>query len=373
MALKSGDWVEVRSKEEILQTLDRDGRLDGMPFMPQMFKYCGTRFKVLKRAHKTCDPVYSIAGRSLPNAVHLNLRCDGLAHGGCNVGCLLFWKEAWLKPVEDSVAFRIPRVAKPNTKASAADQASCTEEDVWAGTRRAGESGDANDVRYVCQTTQLCEFTKPLAWWHMSQYVEDYRSGNITLLEWFRGVLYAGFGRPFGQRLRFARHLYDGFQKLTGGPPLPIRKGTVEPGTPTPIATLSLKTGDLVRVKSHEQILATLDRRNTNRGLFFDVEMVPFCGRVFRVRTPVERFIDEKNGRMKSLKTPAVILENVFCQSRYSSCRLFCPRALHSWWREVWLERVPEGDAASLASSTFATASDEAVGRRTTAAVPERV
>src|ERR1700693_6307128 len=95
----AGDWVEVRSKDEILRTLDKNGRLDEMPFMPQMFQYCGKQFKVLKRAHKTCDPIYSIAGRSLPNAVHLSLRCDGSAHGGCNTACLLFWKEAWLKPV----------------------------------------------------------------------------------------------------------------------------------------------------------------------------------------------------------------------------------------------------------------------------------
>ena len=67
--------------------------------MPQMFQYCGQRFQVFKRAHKTCDPIYSMAGRKLENAVHLELRCDGKAHGGCQVGCLLFWKDAWLKPV----------------------------------------------------------------------------------------------------------------------------------------------------------------------------------------------------------------------------------------------------------------------------------
>ena len=32
----AGDWVEVLSKEEILRTLDKNGRLDKLPF-----KYCG--------------------------------------------------------------------------------------------------------------------------------------------------------------------------------------------------------------------------------------------------------------------------------------------------------------------------------------------
>jgi hypothetical protein len=41
MKTRAGDWVEVRSKEEILRTLDKSARLDGLPFMPQMFNYCG--------------------------------------------------------------------------------------------------------------------------------------------------------------------------------------------------------------------------------------------------------------------------------------------------------------------------------------------
>ena len=99
-AMHANDWVEVRSKQEILETLDKNGRLDGMPFMPQMFEYCGKRFKVLKSAHKACDPVYTMASRGVEDAVHLNLRCNGQAYGGCQAGCRLFWKEAWLKPVE---------------------------------------------------------------------------------------------------------------------------------------------------------------------------------------------------------------------------------------------------------------------------------
>src|SRR5258708_29124462 len=95
--LSVGDWVEVRSKEEILQTLDSKGQLDGMPFMPEMFQFCSQRFQVYKRAHKTCDPDFR--SRSIHDAVHLETRCDGQAHGGCQAGCLLFWKEAWLKPI----------------------------------------------------------------------------------------------------------------------------------------------------------------------------------------------------------------------------------------------------------------------------------
>src|SRR4029079_5255273 len=95
-----GDIVEVRSKDEILRTLDEKGQLESLPFMPQMFQYCGQQFRVYKRAHKTCDTVNRPAGRLMNNAVHLKgIRCDGQAYGGCQAGCLIFWKNAWLKKI----------------------------------------------------------------------------------------------------------------------------------------------------------------------------------------------------------------------------------------------------------------------------------
>src|SRR5215470_17598786 len=101
MRARVGDWVEVLSKEEILRTLDENGRLDKLPFMPQMFNYCGQRFRIYKTAYKTCDTVSGhYAGRRLEDGYHLNLRCDGQAYGGCQAGCLIFWKAAWLKPVD---------------------------------------------------------------------------------------------------------------------------------------------------------------------------------------------------------------------------------------------------------------------------------
>ena len=141
-------------------------------------------------------------------------------------------------------------------------------------------------------------------------------------------------GRP-------ARWLYDQFQSLIGGVPYPRRKGTIPAGQPTPVANLNLQPGELVRVKPHKEILTTLEGYK-NRGMYFDAEMVPYCGGVYRVKARIERFINEKTGKMSALKTPAVMLEGVWCQSRYSYCRMHCPRSIHSWWREIWLERVDE-------------------------------
>jgi hypothetical protein len=72
----------------------------------------------------------------------------------------------------------------------------------------------------------------------------------------------------------------------------------------------------------------------------FDAEMVPYCGRTYRVLRRVTKIVNEKTGELQELKNPCIILDGVVCQSRYSECRLFCPRSIYSYWREVWLEKV---------------------------------
>jgi hypothetical protein len=104
----------------------------------------------------------------------------------------------------------------------------------------------------------------------------------------------------------------------------------------------------LVRVKSHEEILKTVNVENKNRGMYWDAEMVPYCGGTYRVLKRVRRLINERTGKMEEMKNPCIILDNVFCQSRYSACRMFCPRAIYTFWREIWLERVTPAKVESV-------------------------
>jgi hypothetical protein len=365
--VQAGDWVEVRSKEEILRSLDKNGRLEGLPFMPQMFEYCGRRFKVYKRAHKTCDTVsLEIASRRLANAVHLETRCNGKAYGGCQAACLIFWKDAWLKPVvEKANSIQVSTGRKPLERPAQINGVGCSDDDVWRATCIRGQP-DA-DTRYMCQATQLPVFTTPLSWWDVRQYIEDYSSGNASLGEICRGFVYLSYYHltlaKRGRLGRPARWLYDKFQAVVGGVPYPRHRGTLPAGHPTPVANLNLQPGELVRVKPYKEILATLDGFK-NRGMYFDAELVPNCGRVYRVQTQVTKFINETTGKMATMKTPAVILEGVWCRSRYSNCRMFCPRAIYTWWREVWLERVSEEAVVDMKRSEELTASYLAQQRR---------
>ena len=202
--LHVGEWVEVRSKEEILKTLDRKGQLNGLPFMPQMFEFCGRRLRVYKRAHKTCDTVNDYKGRWMDSAVHLEgIRCDGQAYGGCQAACLIYWKEAWLKRaaepyLPDSSSSKAPRELAPTS--------GITQEDVWAGTKAAFNE-NPNDPVYVCQATQVPAATQPLPWWDIRQYIEDWTSGNVGLSRMARGFLYMGFRRLASPRIRLDRPL----------------------------------------------------------------------------------------------------------------------------------------------------------------------
>ena len=89
---RAGDLVEVRSKEEILATLDDHGCLEGMPFMPEMLRFCGKRFPVRAAVHKTCDTAKKMGtARRVSAAVHLaDLRCDGWAQADArrNARCI---------------------------------------------------------------------------------------------------------------------------------------------------------------------------------------------------------------------------------------------------------------------------------------------
>ena len=343
---RAGELVEVRSREEIFASLDKHGRLDSLPFMPEMLAWSGRRLRVYKRAHKTCDPPHGIDGRSMQSAVHLeDARCDGSAHGGCQARCLLIWKDAWLKKIDET---SVPALDSTNTSEGSNDCVSgCRESDVFAGTRKHDEGDTPESPTFICQATQVEEATKLLRWWDVRQYIEDYTSGNVRLSQMIAAFSYFAYGLLISSGIGLGSvflWLYDTFQKLTGGIPYPVRTGRVPQGQKTPSSTLALQPGELVRVRGFQEILDTLDNTNRNRGMWFDAEMVPFCGKTDRVLDRMHTIVDEKTGKLLKLKNDCIVLENAACMACYAKYRLFCPRGIYAWWREIWLERVNTTD-----------------------------
>jgi hypothetical protein len=127
---------------------------------------------------------------------------------------------------------------------------------------------------------------------------------------------------------------------IHGGRKYPFIAGALSGKTPK--EELDLRPGELVRIKSREEIEQTLDRNNKNRGLSFDGEMSRYCGQTARVLSRVRQIIDERTGKMIYLPNECIILAGVVCSGDYMQ---FCPRRIYPYWRENWLERVAESDA----------------------------
>jgi hypothetical protein len=336
MTFRTGDMVEVRSKEEILEMLGRDGRLDRMPFMPEMLQHCGRRFRVSGVAHKTCDTATLLMGRRMHDAVFLeDLRCDGSAHGGCQARCLLFWKTQWLKPVDGAPGANGGNSPRP----AGQRKETCSERQLTEATSSLTASGEA---RYSCQATEHWAASEPLRPLAVSHFIADYRTRNAKLTEILKIVFLHLVWRlrelPFGWSISV--RLYDRVHRLLMGRPDPYREGLIPDGATTPDERLGLQPGEWVEVKSHDEILKTITGRLENRGLKYNVEMTPACGQRFRVAQRVERIIEEKSGRMMTFKNPCITLEGVYCRALYTPYSLLCTRRVPPYFREIWLRRV---------------------------------
>jgi hypothetical protein len=102
---------------------------------------------------------------------------------------------------------------------------------------------------------------------------------------------------------------------------------------------LDLVPGELVQIKTVNEIKATLDANKKNRGLYFDVEMVPFCVRTCRVRARVNQIIEKPTGKMVKIPGDWILLEGTACTGKYHRS---CARAILPYWREMWVRRADE-------------------------------
>jgi hypothetical protein len=193
-------------------------------------------------------------------------------------------------------------------------------------TRACGSDPSDRELRYSCQATRLFEASSPMRKTEVRQYWQDLTSGNVSLWTMIRYMPLAAYNTMVS--------------KLGHGRQIPSVKGLA--GRKTPSEVLDLQPGELVEVKSADEIMRTLDAEGTNRGMFFDTEMLPFCGKRYRVKQRVNQIINERTGVLITMKTPGIVLENVVCMGCYHPNRIFCPRGIYAFWREIWLKRVQE-------------------------------
>lgn len=295
-----GELVEVRSLPEILATLDAQGCLDGLPFMPEMAAYCGQRYAVMRRVDKVWEYAHGSGMRRMRNAVLLKtLRCDGGSHGGCQAGCQLIWKEAWLRP-----AVMQPQRGS-GTTASEPHPAVPAQL-----TTRSGQ-------RYVCQMTEIRQASTQLGGRNFAHYWRDLTGGNIRLAPLVVELSVRLFNST---QWRFGRAMWPVFQPTQGDS--------------SPYQNLGLQPGQIVTVKSKQAIELTLNREFRNRGLEFGKDMLFYCGGSYRVAARVDRILHEATGEMLTFKTPSIVLEGVTAIGG----TIVSPQNEFYFWREIWLE-----------------------------------
>ena len=301
---RGGQRVEVRSALEIAATLDAQGRLDGIPFMPEMAAFAGRRMTVFKQIEKTC--VEGGGLREISPAILLaGARCDGSAHDGCQRGCLMFWKPEWLRPVSETAETPVDLVQETRAR------------------ERLTTAPTVRDGIYDCQSTTLINASIPLSKWKLGHLVRDVRRGELSV-SGLVGIVH--------------RTLTNLVLRRLGRPELGMLVGDASPKKK---GALKLAPGDWVRVRSLEDIQATLGPDSKNNGLSFEPEMGSYAGRLFQVDGRVERIIHEETGRMVKL-TNTVTLKDLVCRG---SCVKNCPRANLLYWREAWLERAEAPNA----------------------------
>lgn len=314
--LRGGDHVRLRGVPELLEVLDGDGCTDALPFMEELLQFSGKTLEVESRADKTCDTInMSGTTRAMTDTVHLaGLRCDGSAHGGCQAYCLFYVKEQWLE--------RADRDSTRDVDNSDHDEL----------TSRLRHFADAGPNTYRCQATQALEASRPLT--GAGHYLRDLQTRNVPIRRLVAGLFWVAVNRYQDfTRWHFPRRL-----RYRDGHHLPDVRGTVRDENWPPPGDVDLSPGDLVEVRSRDEIRATLDEDQRNKGLWFDEEMARLCGRRGRILYRVERLIDEKTGRMLKVKKDLFVVSGlVGCEGIYHK---LCTRSVIAMMRAAWLRRV---------------------------------
>ncbi len=98
-----------------------------------------------------------------------------------------------------------------------------------------------------------------------------------------------------------------------------------------------LRPGDLVRIKSLEEIKACLKDGKT-KGLEFMPSMARYCGREVKILKKINYIFDERAWKMR--KCNSYILEGLICDGVDMFSREGCDRCCFFFWKSEWFEKI---------------------------------
>jgi hypothetical protein len=172
---------------------------------------------------------------------------------------------------------------------------------------------------YVCQMTQLQAASRPIGNWSVINFLRPVIAGNVTLAAFVVGWL---------------THLFNELQHQRGGVSFPAFEPALRDGPANDESPLI--AGDHVVGRPSREIRATLNDRMLHRGLWFEPDMLKHCGHRYPVESEVRKLIDIVTGEMRTMKTPAYVLRNVYFSGER---QLFNAQCEPLFWRGAWLRR----------------------------------
>lgn len=99
--MQAGDMVRVKSQEEIQKTLGQSDQLKGCAFMEEMWSYCGTKQRVLKRVEQFLEEHDYLVKKCKGVVILEGVLCTGTeGYPDCDRSCFRFWREEWLEKIE---------------------------------------------------------------------------------------------------------------------------------------------------------------------------------------------------------------------------------------------------------------------------------
>lgn len=96
--------------------------------------------------------------------------------------------------------------------------------------------------------------------------------------------------------------------------------------------------GEIVKVRSKEEIAKSLDWFNKLDGCLFMDQMWEYCGQRFKILKIVRNFFDEYKYKMYRPRVPLYLLESLICKGEVKSFGKQCDRSCYLLWHEDWLE-----------------------------------
>ena len=256
----------MRSAREILATLDDDGTVRGSRrSCPRCSSTSASGIRVSKRLEKICDYFAEAAEpRSLRperGAAAVNLRCDGSAHDGCH------GPTAGSSGRRRGCAHVVAQHAPHDPEAEAAALAELERRVQRRSVSRGSSTTDPEEV-WRCQATEAPRASTPIRRpTRVGRTSESSRAGTSAIWRLLarcvpcalRSASVGSCGSSTSCRSRSRARIVSRVRRL------------------------DLEPGDVVEVRSLEEIGRTLDERGDSAASSTSAEMAPACGKRFRV------------------------------------------------------------------------------------------